>query len=213
AASHLRRGADLGQRALEECGVFAVGLVRREHVVVRRDNADMRPLGIDDCAFFVSRTPRHNVREVAAADSAAARVLAAGTVLDAVEIAPATGAAALDNTFGYRLYAFMYRHAKFSTSVIDGVEGDFNNRATRDHRSASMCPPCRDRYHPPDMQPARTPNCARDRAPNRSSATMFQLHLRARTASGRRERHWPAGARRHCSRVQSCGGRDAGRAK
>ena len=112
AARDLGRGAHLAREDFQLLGVAAVGLMRRQHVVVGGDDTDVGcPAGADDVLVALGRGK--TVREVAARQHRTADA-ALPSALDQVEIGGATVARALDDAVGDGGDDRLQRHAATS---------------------------------------------------------------------------------------------------
>ncbi len=99
AARHLHRGAVATRLVANDFRKSLVGLVRRQHVVVRRDHADVwRALG-DDLELVVGRHRGKGMRHVGAAHAVAAP-RAAGELVDAHQVGAPRRCAALADALG-----------------------------------------------------------------------------------------------------------------
>ena len=111
AAGHLRGGAHLAGERADDLGVMLERLVRREHVVVRVDDAEVgRDVGAQPS--LVGRAAGgEGMRQVAAAQARALRTFAMGGI-DAVEVGAAQQCAALADAFGDFLDAGVQAHGR-----------------------------------------------------------------------------------------------------
>src|SRR5690606_1138981 len=90
---HLRRGADLAGRLLDEVGIELIGLVGTQHVVIAGDDAQVQRLVAGQRRLFGRRAGGKGMGEVAAAEHRAMHTgLARG--IEPVEVVTAAVAAA-----------------------------------------------------------------------------------------------------------------------
>ena len=115
AARDLRGGADLAREDLHLLGIAAVGLMRREHVVVGGDDADVRRAHAADRGLVLPRRGKA-VREIAAAQPRAVDP-ALAFILDQREVALAARLRALDDAVGDRRDARVEGHGRQWMSI------------------------------------------------------------------------------------------------
>ena len=114
-ARDLRRRADLAREELHLLGVAAIGLMRRQHVVVGGDDADVRGPAVADRVLVLARRGKA-MREIAAGQRRAidARLPLA---CDQVEIGAAGRARSLDDPFGDDSIVGVKCHARTPMNV------------------------------------------------------------------------------------------------
>ncbi len=165
AARDLRRRADLAREQFDLFRIAAVRLMRREHVVIAGDDADIHLGAGPDHGLVLTRGGKA-VREVAARQVATIGARLALAVHE-VEVSRAAWPAAHDNAVGnLRNHGVQISHASLPRRV----------RSARSTSSAPSCPLCNSAapYRP---QP-------RHRGSNRSTATAPRPRRGARKASG-----------------------------
>ncbi len=167
AARDLRGDADLARPQLDLFGIAAIGLMRRKHVVIRGDDADVHRSPRPDRRLVVARCGKA-VRQIAARQLRAVRT-AVALALDQFDIGGARRGGSFDDPVGNRPQRRVeVTHANFSRRV----------RSARCPRSAPSCPHYRlwtVRLHRPIARGSR-----------RSNAIAPRPRRAARTASGRR---------------------------
>ena len=99
AAGDLRGPSGRPHRALDQFGKALERLMRRKHVVVGRDDRQIRRLAVAQRVLVLGAAGGEAVREIGAAELLARRPLA-DRMIDPVEIGPPPIAAALDDALG-----------------------------------------------------------------------------------------------------------------
>jgi hypothetical protein len=85
----------------DQCRIALVGLMRREHVVVGGDDAEVRSATLAQRGLVGRGAGGEAVGEIAARQRGPSRPVAASGGVDALQIGRARGAAALDETPGH----------------------------------------------------------------------------------------------------------------
>ncbi len=111
AAGDLRRAAGLLRRLLDEVGEAAIGLVRRQHVVIGGDDAEIGRLVAGELGLVADGTGGKAVRQVGAGELAAADPRL-GRLADVVEVLLAGRLAAPGDAFGDLADAGMDAHGR-----------------------------------------------------------------------------------------------------